>query len=59
MIGYVQATMDQVIPFEAQERMVKRSEVDWVVRKMEAGHLPWVAYPSETAKVLIDVAKNF
>ena len=59
LIGYVQATLDRVIPIEAQESMVKRSEVKWVIEQIEAGHLPWIAYPLETAKILSHVAEEF
>lgn len=52
--AYIQATLDGAIPFVAQDAMVTYSGVQWDVKKLEAGHSPFLSQPKAVADFVVD-----
>lgn len=52
-LAYLACTDDAAIPRYAQEGMMRRSEVKWVVKEMDGSHTsPFLKWPGQTAKAV-------
>jgi hypothetical protein len=57
--AYIQAELDNTIPFVAQDAMVTYSGVKWDVIKLKSGHSPFLSHTKEVSDFVLAKAKAY
>jgi hypothetical protein len=57
--AYIQAALDNGIPFVAQDAMVTYSGVKWDTIKLDTGHSPFLSQPEAVAEFVVDRLKAY
>lgn len=57
--GYIQPTQDQAVLLTAQEMMIKNSEVNWAIKKLDLSHSPFLSNPKATVNAILEMATEF
>ena len=57
--AYVRTTNDHAFPFEAQNKSIEGSGVEWIVRDIDTGHNPQLAAPEKLCSIIVELAKHF
>jgi hypothetical protein len=57
--GYIRCLQDQALPIKAQDYFIARTEVEWVVRTLDASHSPFLSMPDELTGVVAEMAVEF
>lgn len=57
--AFIRCLRDQSIHVEVQDKMLKDSGVDWVVRDLDSDHSPWLCMEAEFLALLKDVVEGF
>lgn len=57
--AFIRCSRDETIYLELQNRMLKDSGVNWVLRDLDSDHSPWLCREAEFVAVLKDVINGF
>ena len=57
--GYIRSLRDHCIPTIAQEMMVKYSGIEWALKEIDSGHVPFLSRTDELISIVVKMAGNF
>jgi hypothetical protein len=57
--AYIQTTLDNCIPFVAQDAMVTYSGVTWDILKLTSSHSPFLSHTLDVANFVVNRAINY
>ncbi|MCJ1311313.1 hypothetical protein MMC25_004984 [Agyrium rufum] len=57
--AYIRTADDQAIPAFGQDAMVQASGVEWITKKFDTSHSPFLSKPKELAETLVSLAADF
>lgn len=57
--AYIRCLQDNAIPIQVQDALIQASEVDWVIKTLDASHSPFLSMPKDLAKVLSEIHQQF
>lgn len=57
--AFIRCSRDESVCLELQNRMIKDSGVNWLLRDLDSDHSPWLSREAEFVAVLKDVINEF
>lgn len=56
---YIHTSQDETLPPFVQDLYVEKSDVEWVVRKIDAAHSPFLSQPERLGELAVGIVKGF